>query len=998
MKKFILLFAVCLVSLGFHAVYADEETDAARAAKRGTSNIIISSRQKSDNSDTSILSSASRSVANGKTETSNDRSIKARDAAIPRNVQNTPRSVNVQPRATIVNQRVSERTSAVNRSAVEQPTGVASRARSATRISADSNKYRTAARNIVRAGEINNEIQPAINPATNYKKCREVYYSCMDEFCANKDTQLKRCACSVRAHDFDKIKQNMSSVEDKILTFNERLLSVNMDKEDAAAMSKATEGETAYQKTDNSDSKGILDEISKKLKASTTDTNLNKNLSAISLSLDTDSAFDSIDSSLGASTAIKEGADLYNAALPVCREMVAEVCDEEGASIAESGYQMAVEQDCNTVSRAYENMQSQAIEKAREGSALLDMSRLDLYQKNNSDDILACKKKMLTMMTDTSVCGTDLSKCLDVSGKYIDPSTGTAFLTVNLVNLNNLITRPSSDQKWTEVSGNSVFVSFLNSKKKYMESSMENCKDISDTVWDDFIEDALSQIKLAQQKKLEDMRQSCTSLTTQCLASTSKSVSEFDARALSIFGISADKTVNEMCSGVKTACTALLKTSGGDSDWVGGMSEIETDKTYDTIIQTCREVGKACIIQTCKSVSGNFGLCESIARSVNRKSIVNRSACWKDVLQCVADAGTDSIGRIMTKYNKVPTISGGDFYSELYGNNIITTNYDNPCDPLSKSCVYDICASCGTASNQPDCGTCRLAEKIWGNCEFQQNIDLNTIPNKQNRIKETTSDNTQTLLSWFAENTGTTDSLESCRDTSCGAGYIATTVNGETTCELAKYVSSNGERCADNLFDISQTWTNCCITGYFDDYGNCCTQSSKNVNGFNTTTNTTNYYNPSGASANICTPASNTTVTFVAAFYLAADSTYYKSGTNILLCVGGNVGDMGDTNPTFPGGQTIKCSGYFIVLNNTTGIYTSPDPNISTFSYSSVTPNNFYKLDLAGKQCIFDFDASEWKSNTGTGGAWVANPTECNKVVPPYPTNNSNVNSLFIKY
>jgi uncharacterized protein YpuA (DUF1002 family) len=197
---------------------------------------------------------------------------------------------------------------------------------------------------------MNTEIKPVDNSATNYKKCREVYYSCMDEFCANKDSQLKRCACSVRAHDFDKIKQNMSSVEDNILTFNERLLSVNMDKEDAAAVSQATEGEIAFQKSDNSDSKGILDEISKKLKASTTDTNVNKNLSAISLSLDTDSAFDSIDSSLGASTSIKEGAELYSAALPVCREMVAEICDDEGAAIAESGYQMAVEQDCNTVS------------------------------------------------------------------------------------------------------------------------------------------------------------------------------------------------------------------------------------------------------------------------------------------------------------------------------------------------------------------------------------------------------------------------------------------------------------------------------------------------------------------------------------------------------------------------------------------------------------------------------------------------------------------------
>ena len=106
-----------------------------------------------------------------------------------------------------------------------------------------------------------------------------------------------------------------------------------------------------------------------------------------------------------------------------------------------------------------------------------------------------------------------------------------------------------------------------------------------------------------------------------------------------------------MCASVQNACTALLKTTQGegqDEDWVGGMSEIATSKTYETILQTCREVGRACIIQACKSISGNFAMCENIQNSINRKSIINRTSCWPEVLKCVNEAGEDAINNIFS--------------------------------------------------------------------------------------------------------------------------------------------------------------------------------------------------------------------------------------------------------------------------------------------------------------------------------------------------------------
>ncbi|MDL2295221.1 hypothetical protein LJC18_00155 [Lachnospiraceae bacterium OttesenSCG-928-E19] len=1071
MKKFNLLLAVCLGMLAFAPAWSDDASDIARAAKRGTTSPTVTTtastttqtrgRIDTPTTGSATVSGASRTNVTASsttsqrpdttvtTTTTRDRSVinqASRETAgvvTDRSRSTVPTIQSVANRATIgttatpsartgtvVNSsRGSARTAIQTptssaRSGVVRPTGAA--ARSATTTASSANRpSRTGATNISRAAATGSVV--GSNPiGQDYKKCRTVFYECMDEFCANKDTQLKRCACSARIHDFDGIRKQMEQVEEKMLDFNERLLTVNMDKEDALAISSATEGELAFNKEDKSDSKKMLDEIQKKLNASMSNAELDRSLSAISLSLDTDSAWDNIDSLAGASTTTKEGTALYNAALPVCREMVAEVCDEDGVAMAESAYLMAIEQDCNTVSKAYDTMTAKALDKVREGSALLDMSRLDIHQTRNSDDILTCKKKMLDMLANNSVCGKDLGKCLDNSGRYIDPSTGEAFLTVNLVNLGNLISRPTGDQKWTKAPGNEPFVQFLNAKKKYLEPAMENCQDIADRVWDEFMEDALAQIKLAQEKKLEDMRQSCTSLTSQCLTTTAKSISEFDARALSVFGVSADKTVNEMCSGVKNACTALLETTAGaDTDWVGGMTEIQTDKTYDTIIQTCREVGRACIIQTCKSVSGNFGLCESVDNSVNRKAIINRTSCWNDVVKCVAEAGADPIGRIMTKFGKTPGTGaigdGGNFYTETYGANPIRTNGGIDCRPQigqNQNCVFDICYNCGQPG-RPDCATCRIAERIWGNCEFDQNKSLEDS-DAQNKIKLTKDDDT--LLSWFATNTGTAERLDSCRNTACPPGYTPTPEG----CVSSGHISSDKASCVtERKFDISiitnPKWTNCCPEGKSrDSYGNCCSDSTYTVTGF-VPGYDYSYYAPveyGTFKTSICTPV-GTTGKFVASFIpkSTAEKKYYApaSGTYTVICLGGNtIGEDVSETTGFPSGKTITCPGKFVILNNAAGTYMAPQYNMDPVTKSEKSPNlltqkplwpmNSYNIDIiAAPECRLHSEQRVF-GTIGAGNVWNPNPTTCNKIdnSAAYPTDNAypvNVNNnLLISY
>lgn len=1000
MKGIKLIFSIALALCVSHVAVAEEEVDTARAATlRTTATTVVSSGNRQQTSSTNstqqnkVSTGVSRlsggvagtsSAQTTSTTKSNERAVNARTSSVVKDSSGarsttgdnsskviTARTAsNVLPRATTSQNNVvveSAARSAVRNATTPSRTGTnaqtSSGARSALSISRSAITPSRAASNITT--EINN-VRRNLSTTTasgrlsrsatttaaeevlssNYEKCREVYNSCMDEFCANKDSQLKRCACSSRINEFDGLKAQLTEVEDKLLDFNQRLLTVNMEKEDAEALYQATEGELAFNTEDESESKKMLDEIAEKLNTTFADSTQSQNLSPISLSLNVDAAFDSVDSLMGASTTTKSGTELYSAALPVCREMALEVCSQDELDIAESGYQMMIEQDCNTVAKTYETQQDQARAKIYEGSALLDMSRLSIYQQRNSDDILTCKKKMLDMLTDSSVCGEGLGKCLDISGKYIDPSTGEAILTTNLAELASLIIRPDANQTWTSAPGNEKFVTYLNSKKKFLEPAMENCQDIADNVWDAFIEDALAQIKLAQESKLEEVRQGCTTLTTQCLTDAAKSIEDFDARALSIFGVHADKTVKEMCAQVQNACTALLNTTDGGDIWEEGMTEIATDKTYETILSTCREVGRSCIIQSCKSISGNFGLCENIQNSVNRKSIINRRACWDEVVQCVADAGVESIDKIMEKLQSTGVVDDTyAFYKTLYGTDVQVSSAvsDNSCisagedNQNTANCVYDICATeCGlTASDNEleyskaqttECKNCRLAERVWGNCEVDPTTDL-PEDTSHNRIKQSLTGTNDTLLSWFATNTNTDDALDSCRDTSCAPGYRSyyDEETGTTMCVSEINISDDGEICPVQTFwriHVTDTVDNCCksannqTAGLRDAFGNCCrlNKTLEQINNLNWGT-TQAYCGTQSASSigsvisadqisatpkGLCLPEETT---FVAAI----------SSTKFLLCVG-SVSYENETT-TFPSGETVVCDGYFVVVN-----------------------------------------------------------------------------------
>ena len=788
MKRITVFFAV-LLGLSAFQTASGVDSETARAAKRTSANTISTnttstrSTSSSKSTETKHTESARSTVKNNRsgqsvqprTTTTNQPAIRQRSATsapATNTKQKTVSSRNSTPdtRGTITSR------SAVSRKPVAKPT--------VTRTAVNTKTNR-----VVRAATLNDDKINEIK-SKNFSKCKSVYWDCMDEFCANKDTTLRRCACSTRIHEFDDIKQQLNDTEEKMLGFNQTLLTVSMDKEDALAINTATEGELAFETKDTSESEKLLQKITNTLNTSS-DSKINSNLSAISLDLDMESAWDTVDSTSGIATTAKSGIGLYNAAQPVCLEMAREVCSDEELNIAESSYKLAIQQDCDTVARAYKSKYNEAMNKIHESGALLDMARLNSYQQRNSDDVLTCKQKILDKLSESAVCGEKLYRCLDITGQYIDQSDGSAFLSANLFNMTTLLTAPeSTDIKWSRVPGNEQFVKFLNSKRQYLESATEKCQDVADMVWKDFLDDALAQIKLAQNAKLEEIRRSCVKLIAECKTNALTSMENFDANAISTFKIMADQTANAMCADVQSACTALIDSSLGDDTWSSAVAGIENETTYDAIIENCTAVGRTCIMQQCNGTNGNFALCEN-KNAEARRRIIMTETCWNEVEACVAQATN-------LQEQTVPT--GIDYYDNL----IKCNEHDNE-------------------------NACLIAYKIWGNCKGEFPADDSEI----------NTNNTSSLLAWFAQQTN----QPSCGGNICPVGYekdpdvdveestqscpmCVKKVNVVGLCDLG---SSNTH--TNNTIQVIDNIYNCCGGGCTakDEWGNCCDQNNGKI-------------------------------------------------------------------------------------------------------------------------------------------------------------------------
>jgi len=415
----------------------------------------------------------------------------------------------------------------------------------------------------------------------------------MDQFCTLKNDDYRRCSCSNRVYKLAEARQSIQDAGEQLTVFTENLSVVGMTAAQASAMKTASEGENALT-SDSSASKALLQAIMNSIRGE--DSNVGgkySDLNSITISFDTVNAFGMTDA--GQAIAAYNGQNLYSAVYPQCRNAVKEDCNDAALQRAVTAYLMAIEQDCNTVETAILEKQKQTKAAIREGSAMLDLARVENRQKHNSDDIATCIANVESAILSEEVCGAGYHKCLD-NGEFIDISTGAPIAgVVDFYKLETLLTFPSgvdtANQKLTSVMSNRDFVkNFEKRVKKFAQPALDKCTEQADTVWAEYLDKAMLDIYYAQKSKVLEIKQGCFDFVSACYMNGDKSLTAAMAQLTgdSSTILQPQKVVltDQLCTDYVSSCNNMFD-ENIVKDYINNRTETDT-------LTACRAVVKQC--------------------------------------------------------------------------------------------------------------------------------------------------------------------------------------------------------------------------------------------------------------------------------------------------------------------------------------------------------------------------------------------------------------------
>ncbi|MBR4475717.1 MAG: hypothetical protein IKP05_03480 [Alphaproteobacteria bacterium] len=431
-----------------------------------------------------------------------------------------------------------------------------------------------------------------------YESCKTAFFSCMDQFCSLKNDDYRRCSCSDRVDSLGAARDVLIEAGEQLTIFTENLDTVGMTAAQASSLRTESEGEHALT-TDNSASKALLQAIMNAIRGGdTTVGGRYSELNSINLAFDTSIVFGGDASQL---VATYNGQRLYSAVYPQCRNAVRSECSDTALQRAVTAYLMAIEQDCNTVQTAIEQKQKEMKSAVREGSALLDLARVENRQKHNTDDITTCINNVEDAILSEEVCGANYHKCLD-NGEYIDIATGKPIIGVEkFYELGNLLKfAPGLDaatQRLSKTSGNKVFVNnFEKRTKKFAKPALDKCVEIADTVWEEYLDKAMLAIYYAQQSKVSEIKQGCFDFISQCYESTNVSITAAMAQ------LTGDNAIilqpdrlslsTQLCQDYISSCDNMFKTD--ENADVGIIAEYVQNQQQEDVLAACRAVAKQC--------------------------------------------------------------------------------------------------------------------------------------------------------------------------------------------------------------------------------------------------------------------------------------------------------------------------------------------------------------------------------------------------------------------
>ncbi len=596
----------------------------------------------------------------------------------------------------------------ISRTATTQNKATTARATATPRNATSARGASTPPRRTTARATIDLYTKPTETFGTGYNTCRDAYFTCMDQFCGTLDDKYRRCICSSKIYEVQNRERALGNASNQLQDFRDlQLTVVDKSSNEVNAMINGTAGEKQQNfMKDTSNAASELSGISAILSKT------KKQSLSTQGTVDIAGSIDTIWSTTGLMAGVNisnlTGEALYNAVHAQCAQMVADRCPTDAIqTMVTSAYGMYIENDCNLLLGALNGEKQNANTAIRTVGKELQGLRLENYNNHNSSDIHQCIAQVRQDITADTACGPDYIHCLDITGLYLNITTGEPIYSPEFYQLGYQLSL-SGDILTNET--NRLMVANLSDKRIYAERGLDTCRDISDMVWDEFMRQAITEIYQGQQERIRTVKNECLEVINKCYDEKNQSLKDFSNTDEHLLLGARLELSEQLCQEKLDACSNLY---GGGTNGLNELVATMHNITNQKIGQQCVDALTSYAQDLC-AAPGNDTLhaspygCRTYAPGSHQYS-TNIMCILQTLTGKIAGnietSTTDKFGDYTCEIEFKYTSCAKGYYMSYMGKYDPTPQYGNTCKPCPDCYTCDGVDAAPEASDTGDCAT-----------------------------------------------------------------------------------------------------------------------------------------------------------------------------------------------------------------------------------------------------------------------------------------------------
>ncbi len=329
------------------------------------------------------------------------------------------------------------------------------------------------------------------------QECYDMYYGCMDQFCITDNSNGGSCACSDDSIEFEKRWNAVLEMTEEA----ERVRTEEVEKVKAGADADIIFGaEREYDEDGNI--VDVDDKIAKDKKAQER---------ADLLAMFEDDFEEDEDIFEDSDTDMQDavGAALYRSANEICMQQVPDKCEKDMAFLKQV-YSRQITSDCKGFENTVKAKESEAKKLLASAESEVRAALKESFESANKYDRGQCMVEYKKCMMTEDACGKDWASCV---------------FTIASENMQNNETKSTAGTKVETVNTYDITEStmkILESKRYICEHVLDECVNVRDMVWNDFLREAAPTIRVAETKVESQFRQSCLGTISTCIQNACK--------------------------------------------------------------------------------------------------------------------------------------------------------------------------------------------------------------------------------------------------------------------------------------------------------------------------------------------------------------------------------------------------------------------------------------------------------------------------------------------